>query len=688
MSSTPIDQYSSLRIGTIEYVAPDELRVVLDNESPESIALNTGSPRLFPRINGYLLVPIDLGFMVGQISWITIERIPFIGKESNLVNLPMPLRKLQLHPIGELSKESNDEFIFSRGLESFPSVGDIVLIPTEEQLKSIIENGENRRVYIGTSPLIGNAQVKIDPDKLFGRHLAVLGNTGSGKSCSVAGLVRWSVEAARKLSPDRKANGRFIILDPNGEYSKAFEDMDSAKSFQVQVDGNDVRNRLKVPLWLWNSEEWCGFTKASEKTQRPTIVHALKSVKNDDSPIEVQSKINSLVKYVSIIITELNSLYNSGEPFGKFPKPKNFHNLIVKWMSGISRDSSFPKDLNDAIDEYENLMKGFITQRGGQYPNFSYTKNEVSDLYQKLKFIYQLGGGKEEDLIPIDANTPIPFNGKDFIRAIEASADLLKTSDYVDTLLTRVKLLIADSIIKSVVDDIDMTLEEWLEKYIGKNKEETITIIDLSLLPSEVTSIITAVIARMVFEALQRYRKMNKVALPTVLVMEEAHNFVKHYSDDDSVSANKICCKVFEKIAREGRKFGLGLVLSSQRPSELSPTVLSQCNTFLLHRISNERDQELVGKLLPDNMRSIFRELPALPSREAILLGWATDLPVLVKMRNLPKPQRPQSSDPDYWDVWTKETTREIDWKEIAEAWQKRNREANGVKMKDNADSK
>ncbi|UKK72310.1 ATP-binding protein [Segatella bryantii] len=547
MSSTPIDQYSSLRIGTIEYVAPDELRVVLDNESPESIALNTGSPRLFPRINGYLLVPIDLGFMVGQISWITIERTPFIGKESNLVNLPMPLRKLQLHPIGELSKDSNDEFIFSRGLETFPSVGDIVLIPTEEQLKSIIENGENRRVYIGTSPLIGNAQVKIDPDKLFGRHLAVLGNTGSGKSCSVAGLVRWSVEEARILSPDRKANGRFIILDPNGEYSKAFEDMDSAKSFQVQVDGNDVRNRLKVPLWLWNSEEWCGFTQASEKTQRPTIVHALKCVKNDDSPIEVQSKINSLVKYVRIIITELHSLYNSGEPFGKFPKPKNFHNLIVKWMSGISRDSSFPKNLNDAIDEYENLMKGFITQRSGQYPDFSYTKNEVSDLYQKLKFIYQLGGGKEEDLIPIDANTPIPFNGKDFIRAIEASADLLKTSDYVDTLLTRVKLLIADSIIKSVVDDIDMTLEEWLEKYIGKNKEETITIIDLSLLPSEVTSIITAVIARMVFEVLQRYRKMNKVALPTVLVMEEAHNFVKHYSDDDSVSANKICCKVFEK---------------------------------------------------------------------------------------------------------------------------------------------
>lgn len=504
--------------------------------------------------------------------------------------------------------------------------------------------------------------------------MAVLGNTGSGKSCSVAGLVRWSVEEARKASIDGKTNSRFIILDPNGEYSKAFEDMKSARCFQVQVDDSEVINKLKIPLWLWNTEEWCGFTRASEKTQKPTIIHALKSVKNDNSPIEVQSKKKSLVKYVSIIITELRSLYNSGEPFGKFPKPKNFHNLIVKWMSGISGDKSYPKELNDAIDDYELLMKGFITQRGGQWPDFSYTEKEVSDLYQILRKIYQLGGGREEDLIPINANTPKPFNSKEFIKAIEASADLLKTTDYVDTLLTRVKLLITDSIIKSVVDDNDITLEEWLETYIGKNKEESITIIDLSLLPSEVTSIITAVIARMVFEALQRYRKINKVALPTVLVMEEAHNFVKRYNDDDSISSNKICCKVFEKIAREGRKFGLGLVLSSQRPSELSPTVLSQCNTFLLHRISNERDQDLVGKLLPDNMKSIFRELPSLPSREAILLGWATDLPVLVKIRNLPKPQRPQSSDPDYWDVWTKNTTREINWKTIADIWQKRNK--------------
>ena len=127
---------------------------------------------------------------------------------------------------------------------------------------------------------------------------------------------------------------------------------------------------------------------------------------------------------------------------------------------------------------------------------------------------------------------------------------------------------------------------------------------------------------------------------------------------------------MFEKIAREGRKFGLGLVLSSQRPSELSPTVLSQCNSFLLHRISNDKDQELVHRLLPDNMRGILREIPSLPSQYAVLLGWASELPVMVKIRTLQKSQCPQSDDPDYWDVWTKRKKRKIDWCKIANEWQ------------------
>ena len=183
----------------------------------------------------------------------------------------------------------------------------------------------------------------------------------------------------------------------------------------------------------------------------------------------------------------------------------------------------------------------------------------------------------------------------------------------------------------------------------------------------------------MIFEALQRY-KINHPdgkTLPTVLVMEEAHTFIRRYREDgDEPSSSATCCRVFERIAREGRKFGLGLVLSSQRPSELSQTVLSQCNSFLLHRISNDKDQEAVSKLLPDNLRGILRELPVLPTRYAFLLGWASELPILTHIRELPQFQQPQSEDPDFWAVWTgkddegRVVERKIDWKALAESWQ------------------
>ena len=320
---------------------------------------------------------------------------------------------------------------------------------------------------------------------------------------------------------------------------------------------------------------------------------------------------------------------------------------------------------------FEAKAKELINARSGPYPHYDYTRDEVDSLITLLKEVYAKAGGKEEEFLPTDEDSPIPFTGENFIRSIEANAEILNTTDYIVTLMPRIKTLLADVRVKKVINNETLKLSEWLGNYIGADNKESLTIIDLSLLPSDVTSIVTAVIARMVFEAQQRYLRLNKQCLPTVLVMEEAHYFVKRYNDDaENTGPTTQCCKVFEKIAREGRKFGLGLVLSSQRPSELSSTVLSQCNSFLLHRISNDRDQELVHRLLPDNMRGILREMPSLPSQYAVLLGWASELPIMVKMRTLPKNQCPQSDDPDYWDVWTGFKERKIDWDKIADEWQ------------------
>ena len=679
MSTTPIEYLASLRIGTVEYISPDKIEVQLDIESPESVALNAGTPRNFPRINGYVMIPVDLGFVVGQISWITIQRSPYPKRRGfqdfGLIDLPFPLRKMELQPVGTL-RSIEGGYKFKRGLESFPSVGDIVILPTDEQLRSIIESGENRRVYIGNSPLVGDAKVMIDPDRLFGRHLAVLGNTGSGKSCSVAGLIRWSIDSAKeKLSNKETVNSRFIVLDPNGEYGKAFTDKRNANIYTVNVEG-ETDKQLEVPLWFWNTDEWCGFTKASPKTHRTTIVHALKSVRSGNV-FERQTKERELANYTRVIIQALQIEVKEGTPFER-KRAYGFHPILMKWCAGFNIDEDFSDSLKDLINALNDKINNFNIQRSGNgFIDYTYSREEIETLIQLLNNIFSESGGKEEEFLPIDEDSPIPFTGENFVRSIEANAEILRTTDYIVTLLPRIKTLLTDVRVKKVIDNNTLQLNDWLDNYIGANNQESLTIIDLSLLPSDVTSIITAVIARMVFETQQRYLKLNKQCLPTVLVMEEAHYFVKRYNDDaENFGANIQCCKIFEKIAREGRKFGLGLVLSSQRPSELSPTVLSQCNSFLLHRISNDRDQELIHRLLPDNMRGILREIPSLPSQYAVLLGWASELPVMVKMRTLRDEQRPQSNDPDYWDVWTGAKEREIKWSKITNDWQNKQGES------------
>lgn len=681
MTTTPIEQLASLRVGTVEFISPDRIEVQLDIESPDSVALNTGTPRSFPRINGYVMIPVDLGFVVGQVSWITIQRSPYPKRSGfqdfGLIDLPFPLRKMELQPVGTLVAAENG-YKFKRGLETFPSVGDIVILPTEEQLRSIIESGDNRRVYIGNSPMVGNAKVMIDPDRLFGRHLAVLGNTGSGKSCSVAGLIRWSLESAsiNKTNRDLPVNSRFIVLDPNGEYSKAFADKEDAHIYSVNIEDGDDRKQLEVPLWFWNTDEWCGFTKASPKTHRTTIVHALKSVRSGNV-FEAECEEKKIASFVRTVINTIEVYKTKGTPWGIFPGPKNFKESLQKWNAGVESKDSFSQELKDAIAAFNSKVSAFEAARAPQYSNQDYIRGEVDTLLELLRDVYLKAGGKEEEFLPTDEDSPIPFSGDNFVRSIEANAEILNTTDYIVTLMPRIKTLLSDVRVKKVIDNTTLKLSDWLGEYIGTDNKESLTIIDLSLLPSDVTSIITAVIARMVFEAQQRYLKVNKVCLPTVLVMEEAHYFVKRYNDDaENTGPTTQCCKVFEKIAREGRKFGLGLVLSSQRPSELSPTVLSQCNSFLLHRISNDRDQELVHRLLPDNMRGILREMPSLPSQYAVLLGWASELPVMVKMRTLPESQRPQSDDPDYWDVWTGTKKRKIDWKTIADEWQNKEEKA------------
>jgi len=679
MSQTPIAYSDSLRIGIVDFVSPDEIKVLLDIEAPDGLALNTGTPRPFPRINGYLLAPCDQGYIVGQVEWITVERSQYPKRKGmqdfGLVDLPYPLRKLSLNPLGVLSQNidqvEDDQYEFHRGVEDFPSVGDPVVVPTQKQLRAIVESGTNRRVKIGISPLAGNAEVRVDPDRLFGRHLAVLGNTGSGKSCSVAGIIRWSLEEAKKSSVGHRPNSRFIVLDPNGEYLETFRDLGDVRVFAVEP--SQGIEQLRVPIWFWNTGEWSSFTQASSKTQRPTLVQSLRTVREGSAEPMPEAK-RDMRRFLRTLVAATQIEQNSGGPWKNSGGAKNFRDRLKSWKDGLRDDRSFTTGEAEANTSLIEYLSSLLQAHSADWPPV-FSRQEVESLLEKLSEAHSVFGGSGSDLLPVDADIPRPFTEDQLLRSLDANAELLNVTEYTETMMVRIRTILSDTRMKPVMGTSDgLTLEKWLEEYVGGNAATngSISVIDLSLVPAEVVHTIVAVVARMTLEALQRYRKVNHgKTLPTVLVMEEAHTFIRRYADDsDNSSSTSACCQVFEKIAREGRKFGLGLVLSSQRPSELSPTVLSQCNSYLLHRISNDRDQELVRKLVPDNLRGLLRDLPSLPSRHAVLLGWASELPVLVQMKHLPIDQRPKSDDPDFWDVWTGKVPRDVNWLAVARDWQ------------------
>jgi len=694
-------------MGTVESVSPKEIKVLLETDAPLSTSLNTGAPQQFPRINGFLLIPNEAGDLIGIITWIGIEYSPYPKrkgyKDFDLIDLPFPLRKLSLSPLGTL-KEKENGYEIERGVYSYPSVGDIVIIPSQEQLKAIVQNkDENARIKIGLSPMAANAPIFVDPDKLFGRHLAVLGNTGSGKSCSVAGLIRWSIESAKsKIDEDAKGqnqdtekqnyksvNARFIVFDPNGEYGTCFEGLGNVKKYEVKIREKDakqteaiVSEKLRVPSWMWNSWEWASIAQASAKTQRPILRRALREIKNTD--IAKDDNINIRFRYflVSLKISLLNYQKN-GAKLSEFPGKQNYGDFLENIKKSLETFNTIENQ------DYENIKQKLIDELGkilkehpkdkGYYPAFSL--NEVNPLLEILNAA-ESSVGKLNPYEGPDEDSPVFFKNEEFLAHIERLSQEANQQQYLDFFLMRVRSLFTDNRIASVINtetEEEITLGNWLNEYIGDNNfNPSITIIDLSLLPSEILFLVVSVTARIIFEAHHRYKKNTGQTLPTVLVVDESHNLIKRYEiEDDNISAQRLCTQIFEKIAKEGRKFGVGLVLASQRPSELSQTVLSQCNTFLLHRIVSDRDQEMVKKLVPDTMGSILNELSVLPSRKAILLGWSTPIPMLVEMNELPEAQRPKSKDPQFWDVWTNKETRKIHWKEIANEWQQKKDEKN-----------
>jgi hypothetical protein len=528
-------------------------------------------------------------------------------------------------------------------------------------------------VPVGTAPLAGDFVVRVDANKLFGRHLAVLGNTGSGKSCSVAQIIRRSIEEVGQGIVGFRA----IILDLNDEYGSSFDDLGPAvnvRRFSV-VPSEKNQEQLRVPSWLWNYREWLSFTEASAKSQAPQLrraLHLLKTMLVSGFPPEVVSLVTG---------RRVVRLYASGGVEAK----SNSDSLSLLQNALIACESLRATDdggVSASAEEVGDQLKSVLAERRGvgdyvwKYGARQLDHAECSALLPLFDGLIAHAGVPELIGDGSSVDTPRPFDAMTLVELLPvlAASSGPEVVGWVAPLVERLRILLADERLDALSGfDPEETLQGWLSDYLADGDGNQISILDLSLVPAGLLHLVAAVIVRLVLEALERHRRTGMPVLPVLLVAEEAHALVRRHvggggEDDQAVAASRLCREAFERVAREGRKFGLSLVVSSQRPSELSETVLSQCNTFLVHRIVNDHDQRLVRRLIPDSLGAMTDELPALPAQVGLLVGWATEVPALLRVDDLAQRYRPHSADPDFTLAWKGEGSS-VSWDDIANEW-------------------
>lgn len=506
---------------------------------------------------------------------------------------------------------------FERGGDSLAIPPKDVFPATIDEIKKIYEESIEPKESFTFSSLSSNPTVKVpvNGNKFFNKHIAIVGSTGSGKSHTLSSIIQKAV--SEKDGSFSLNNSHVIIFDIHSEYKSAFPNANFI----------DITN-LALPYWLLNSEELEEIlldTGERDNYNQSSVFRKLVTEnKKKHNPSHFKVFYDTPLFFD---ITEVqNALYNLKNET-KNSKSSNRYMLIDDSYS--CTDSSTTVDTGVLLSEEEKLSKYFEKEF-----QFHPTKNQ-----NITKGDYAEG--------TLD---------KFFVRFQEKiNQDRLS--------------FLFGSVAKGI------SFEETLKNLLGykTDNKSNITVIDLSGVPFEVLSITVSLISRLIFEHGYFYKRLRCTTnpserinndVPILLVYEEAHKYVPN-SELVKYRSSK---KSIERIAKEGRKYGVTLLLASQRPSEISETIFSQCNNFIAMRLTNPVDQSYVKKLLPDSLGSLIDKMTSLKQGDALLVGESIVLPSIVTIDRC-NPQ-PSSNDIPYWELWKKEW-KEMDFEELKKEWHK-----------------
>ncbi|MGO0792312.1 ATP-binding protein [Herbaspirillum seropedicae] len=573
-------------LGEVQDVNGTTVSISISKKSLTGFIYIDGQGYRVGQIGSFVRIPIGFQDLFGIVSQVGASAIP--QAQADIADHGNRWMTIQL--IGEAQRNG----LFQRGLSQYPTIGDEVHLVSEKELKNIY--GQPNRPYFVKVGHISNADsipALIDVNKLVTRHSAIVGTTGSGKSTTVASIMN-------ALSDEnRYPSARIIMLDLHGEYGHALRER--ASVFRINSDPTALGEKsLNIPFWALNFDELCEicFGEFNNEKDRNIVLERVQKYKT-----------NSLLKYPRLGASVDTLSVDSPIPFSLhdlwYELYKETFGTYYKDQGGNPLDN-----LAYEVDAEGNLLKG--NAANGIAPIFKNVVNVANEV--KINYLPgALNLGKQLQLL----GTKLRIPRYNFIFKPEGWSP---ASD------------------GHVERDLDVLLREW----IG---EKAVAILDLSGIPTDILQTTIGAVLRILYEALFWARNLSQGGKhrPLLIVMEEAHIYL-----NDSFKG--MASRTVQRIVKEGRKYGIGAMIVSQRPSEINSTILSQCGTFFALRLANATDRGHITSAISDNLDGLTGMLPILKTGEAIILGEAVKLPMRTLIDPPPKNRRPDSQDPIVYD--------------------------------------
>lgn len=570
-------------LGSVEDVSGATLRVKLDDTTISGLSFIDGQSYRVGQLGAFVRIPLGFVDLFGVVSQVGASAVP----ERLAVENQFGNRWMTVQLVGEGRAQTG----FDRGVSQFPTVGDEVHLVTEQNLRMIYGRPKDPRfVAVGHLASVESIPALVDIDKLVTRHSAVVGATGSGKSTTVAGIL------AALSDISRYPSARIIVIDIHGEYAKALADR--AAIFRINANLDAGEKPLHIPYWAMTFDELIPLTLGGIEAERGTVIDQITELKR-----------NALIKTARAGVSEDTLTVDTPVPFSIHQLWFNLHTAMrATYYESPGQPQSrstwaLEKDPTGKETQPGDVMKVIP-------PRFRAAKDEKDDKEKIRLSRSPLNIGRAVDALGSKLRDP----RFDF---------LFRPGDYLPNENGEIK------------SDLDNLLQSWL------GTEKPISILDLSGVPPTIQSELVGTLLRIVYDALFWARSLPEGGRerPLLIVLEEAHAYLGNEGKGLASSA-------IRRIAKEGRKYGIGMMLVSQRPAEIDSTILSQCGTIFALRLSDGTDRSQVRSAASDNLEGLLAMLPVLRTGEAIIVGEAVNLPIRTMIDMPSRNRRPDSADP------------------------------------------